>query len=219
MDDFSTLGCLFLSQFLATRKRKKNPAYMLSLVQGKDESLKGYMLKFNREKLTVESPNEQIVLLALMNGVRAEGPLMAEIAKKSMLLTLRQFLNKSEEYINQEETVGALMKSQKEAAEGGGSSNKIVPESSGKKKEEKNPKKPGRKANPTFSRIEPLRHQGPRLTPLKTRVTEVFMEIRRDLAFRWPTRMRTPAQKRNNQKFCEYHNDHDHLTEECITLR
>jgi hypothetical protein len=38
------------------------------------------MQRFNREKLIVENPNEQIVLSALMNGIRAEGPLMAELA-------------------------------------------------------------------------------------------------------------------------------------------
>lgn len=69
------------------------------------------MLKFNKEKLMVESPDEHAVLSALMHEVRAKGPLMAELAKKSMYVTLRQFLNKAEEYINQEETVGSLMKS------------------------------------------------------------------------------------------------------------
>jgi hypothetical protein len=45
------------------------------------------------------------------------------------------------------------------------------------------------------------------------------MEIKHDLAFRWPPRMRTPLEKRNNQKFCEYHNDHGHQTEDCMVLR
>jgi hypothetical protein len=111
MDDFKTLGRFFLSQFLATRKRKKNPASLLSLVQGKNESLKDFMLKFNKEKLIVESLNEQTILDALMHGVRAEGPLTAELGKKSKLLTLRQFMDKAEEYIKQEEMVGVLIKS------------------------------------------------------------------------------------------------------------
>ncbi|XP_059446517.1 uncharacterized protein LOC132178073 [Corylus avellana] len=89
VDNFKSLGCLFLSQFLATQKRKKNPTYLLSLIQGKDESLKDFIVKFNKEKLTVESPSEQTILDALMHGVRAEGPLMAELAKKSTLVTLR----------------------------------------------------------------------------------------------------------------------------------
>jgi hypothetical protein len=62
---------------------------LTSLVQGKEESLNDFMLKFNKEKLMVESLNDQMVLLALMHGVRVEGSLMAKITKKSMMLTLR----------------------------------------------------------------------------------------------------------------------------------
>jgi hypothetical protein len=61
---------------------------LTSLVKGKEESLNDFMLKFNKEKLMVESLNDQMVLLALMHGVRVEGSLMAKITKKSMMLTL-----------------------------------------------------------------------------------------------------------------------------------
>ena len=30
--------------------------------------------------------------------------------------------------------------------------------------------------------------------------------------------MRTPLNKRTNQRFCEYHNDHGHTIEDCISL-
>jgi hypothetical protein len=58
VDNFKTLGCLFL----VVRKFKKNLAYLLSLQQGKDKLLKDYMLRFNREKLTMEKVNDEIVL-------------------------------------------------------------------------------------------------------------------------------------------------------------
>ncbi|XP_059446529.1 uncharacterized protein LOC132178089 [Corylus avellana] len=45
------------------------------------------------------------------------------------------------------------------------------------------------------------------------------MEIKGYPAFRWSTKMRNPPYKRTNQKYCEYHNDDGHLTEECISLR
>lgn len=61
IDNFKDLGRLFLAQFLSTRKIEKNPAYLLSFCQGKDEILKDFMLKFNRKKLNVKSPHDQIV--------------------------------------------------------------------------------------------------------------------------------------------------------------
>ena len=62
----------------------------------------------------VESPNDETVLNALIHGIKPDRPLMAELVKSLKLITLYQFLSKTEEYINQEEMVGALMKSQKE---------------------------------------------------------------------------------------------------------
>jgi hypothetical protein len=56
--------------------------------QGKDESLKDFMICSNKEKLEVDSPNEKIILNALMRGVKADGPLMARIAKNSQSITL-----------------------------------------------------------------------------------------------------------------------------------
>ncbi|XP_059446479.1 uncharacterized protein LOC132178030 [Corylus avellana] len=134
VDNFHSLGRQFLGQFLAIRKRKKSPAYLLSLTLGKTESLKDYMLRFNWEKFTVESPNEQIVLSALMHGIKTDGPLMAELAWKPTLGTLRQFMNKAEEFINQEETISALMKSKTEGGKPISDSSKATPRTSIDKK-------------------------------------------------------------------------------------
>ncbi|XP_059429078.1 uncharacterized protein LOC132162876 [Corylus avellana] len=192
--------------------RKKNPAYLLSLVQGKDESLKEFMLRFNKEKLTIESPNEQTILDDLMHEVRAKGPLMAELAKSSKLVTLSQFMNKAKEYINQEKTVKALMKSQREEIQAKGSAGITVPASFGKK-EEKNVKKSGKKTAPSYPRMDPQKLQSPRFTPLNTSMTKVFMEIRRDPAFKWPSKLKGDPKRHDPQKFCEYYRDHRQLTE------
>lgn len=58
IDNFDTQGHQFLNQFLVVRRRKRNPAYLLSLVQSKIESLKNYIRRFNREKLSIENSNE-----------------------------------------------------------------------------------------------------------------------------------------------------------------
>jgi hypothetical protein len=47
----------------------------------------------------------------MMNGIKAEGPLMAELAQRPTLGTLQQFMRKAEELVNQEETINALTKS------------------------------------------------------------------------------------------------------------
>jgi hypothetical protein len=119
--------------------------------------------------------------------------------------------------------VGALLESQKEEdlAKQGGSKVLVTSE----KNEEKNPKKSGKKPGPSFVKTEPRRREGQRFapegqrfTPLNTSVSEVFMEIIRDPAFRWPTWMKAKPNKHDRTKFCEYHGDYGHLVEECIIL-
>jgi hypothetical protein len=72
------------------------------------------MLRFNKEKLEVEvdSPDEKTMGNALLQGIRAEGPLMADIARITQEVTLAQFMKKTEEFINLEELVGMLLKAQ-----------------------------------------------------------------------------------------------------------
>ena len=85
---FEELGRLFLAQFLATRKRKKSVTCLLTLRQENEETLKDFMLRFNKEKLEVDNPNNKTMLNALMQGIRAEGPLMAELARSTQEVTL-----------------------------------------------------------------------------------------------------------------------------------
>jgi hypothetical protein len=66
VNSFKELGHLFLAQFLTTQKRKKNVTCLLTMRQGKEESLKDFMLCFNKEKLEVDSRDEKTMLNALM---------------------------------------------------------------------------------------------------------------------------------------------------------
>jgi hypothetical protein len=100
----------------------------------------------------------------------------------------------------------------KSKSQGEANTSKRIVGESGKKREfretsNKNPKKFVKKAGNPFYQLE---HK---LTPLNTSVTKVFVEINADPNFKWPTKMRVPPQKHNNQKFCDYHNDHSHTTD------
>jgi hypothetical protein len=98
---FKELGRLFLTQLLATRKRKKNVTCLLTMRQGKEESLKDFMLRFNKEKLEVNAPDDKTMLCALMQGVRTEGSLMAEVGRKNIRkVTLPQFMKLTKEFIH-----------------------------------------------------------------------------------------------------------------------
>ena len=110
-----------------------------------------------------------------MNGIKTEGPLFTELAKRKKFVTLPQFMQKAKQFINQEEVVGALMKSKADIHLARSNSSKAVPQSSIKK---------GRKRRyllKAYKRKGTTMPAGPKkLTSLNTSVTEVFMEIKGD---------------------------------------
>jgi hypothetical protein len=180
------------------------------------------MLRFNREKLEVDAPDDKTLLCALMQGVRAEGPLMAEVGRKNVKkVTLPQFMKLTEEFIHQEELVGTLLKAQTLEEQAKQESKKAS--TAPKTKEEKNPRRGDKKPGPSLKneprKAEPPRFQKEVFTPLNTSLTEAFSAIKGDLAFRWPQKMKADPFKWDRSKFCEYHADHGHLTKDCISLR
>jgi hypothetical protein len=135
------------------RDKKKEEERHLSIdhASRKEESLKDFMLRFNKEKLEVDTPDEKTMLCALMQGVRAEGPLMAEVGRKNgRKVTLPQFMKLTEEFIHQEELVGTLLKAQTLEEQAKQESKKAS--TAPKLKEEKNPRK-GKRSRAHYSKV------------------------------------------------------------------
>jgi hypothetical protein len=56
-------------------------------------------------------------------------------------------------------------------------------------------------------------------TPLNVGISEVPMEIKRDLAFRQPPKIPGNPPPKNEGKYCDFHEQACHYTEGCIALR
>jgi hypothetical protein len=55
--------------------------------------------------------------------------------------------------------------------------------------------------------------------PLNAEISEVLMEIRRNLEFRWPVKIPGNPPQRNEDEYCDFHEQTRHQTEGCIALR
>jgi hypothetical protein len=107
-DNFDTRGRRFLAQFVSGRIRRKPRGYLLSVRQGPNESLKDYLWRFNQEKLEMESVLDDFIYGTIFQGLKKDGPLMADLALKPPK-DLHTFMVKVDRYINQEETLRALL--------------------------------------------------------------------------------------------------------------
>ena len=56
-------------------------------------------------------------------------------------------------------------------------------------------------------------------TPLTATVSQVLREVQHEQFRRWPSQMRSDPTKRDNTRYCEFHRNNGHRTDDCIQLR
>ena len=56
-------------------------------------------------------------------------------------------------------------------------------------------------------------------TPLNVPLEQVLMQIKDDSSLKWPEKMKGDPNKRNRNKYCRFHRDHGHDTDECFDLK
>jgi hypothetical protein len=113
IDSFSTIKRQFLDRFSAIQKKKQHPASVFSLKQGHTKSLTNFVRRFNQELQLVENLGEEIILSAMINGMKTKEPLMTELAQGSTMCTLHQFMSKIKVYMQKEKAIKVFEKTDK----------------------------------------------------------------------------------------------------------
>ena len=55
--------------------------------------------------------------------------------------------------------------------------------------------------------------------PLNMPLNQVLMQMKDDPSLKWPEKMKGDPNKRNRNKYCRFHRDHGHDTDECFDLK
>ena len=63
----------------------------------------------------------------------------------------------------------------------------------------------------------PTRNQN--YTPLNALLNQMLMQIKDDPSLKWPEKMKGDPNKRNKNKYCRFHRDQGHDTDECFDLK
>ena len=201
ISSFSQLSEIFLSQFMGSIRIKKPASHLMDLKQQHGETIKEFTVRFTAEAVQTEGYTEEKGLTALIAGITSEKFRFA--LNKSPPKTMAEFQAKAQKYINAEEVAltrhGAQGKKRK--PEGTSSDKKYRRE-----QRDRSPKRPysGKYHN---------------YTPLNRSHEKVLMEIKHKPYVKWPAKIKSDREKRDKSKFCYFHKDHGHRTQDCISLR
>ena len=226
---FRDLSIAFVSHFIGARTYRKPSYHLLTVKQGTQESLKSYVQRFNAESLKVDVPDEKFAITAFIVGLGVQSKDLMFSISKNPQASMAEVLAKSEKYINGEEALISKKESSSNHKEKSGTDKRrgrspkgqSVREKSPKKDEERSPKRSGnlrdRLGPPQFERRR--RYSPQRFTPLTASVSQVLREVRNEQFLRWPTQMKSDPSTRDNTKYCEFHRDYGHRTDDCIQLK
>ena len=57
------------------------------------------------------------------------------------------------------------------------------------------------------------------LPPLNTPIAQVLIEVKNEEFIKWHGNIKTKPKRMNKNKYCEFHRDHGHNTEDCFQLK
>ncbi|GAV64247.1 hypothetical protein CFOL_v3_07765 [Cephalotus follicularis] len=86
--------------------QRRNSSHLINVVQGKDESLRDHLTRFNKESLMVKDLEPSFALAALNSGLKDNSPFTLSLMKKPAQ-DMADLLRRAEKYVNAEEAMAA----------------------------------------------------------------------------------------------------------------
>ena len=229
ISSFRELSIAFISHFIGVRTYRKPSYHLLTIKQGSPESLKSYVQRFNADSLKIDVPDEKFAITAFIAGLGVQSKDLMFSISKNPQASMAEVLAKAEKYINGEEALLSKRESSSTRKEKGATDRR---RGRSPKRQGDQRKSPGTERERSLKRRGNLRDRlGPpqsqgrqryspqRFTPLTASVSQVLHEVRNEQFLRWPTQMKSDPATRDNTKYCEFHRDYGHRTDNCIQLR
>ncbi|XP_077232280.1 uncharacterized protein LOC143868152 [Tasmannia lanceolata] len=211
ISSFRELGREFVTHFVNCRPQKKLADALLALRQGKEETLRSFICRFRTELSQIKDPKHEMVRGAMKSAVHHRDLKVALSIDPP--LDLQELMAVADKYVNNEESftmerelelVKAPEKRKEEARSNNGQAK--LPRSDNRQSQSGN-----RAPSQQFKRYN--------YTPLNTSVANILYEIHGKENLQWPPKMKGTGRKRNTSKYCHFHGDHGHTTDDRYNLK
>ncbi|XP_021737647.1 uncharacterized protein LOC110704167 [Chenopodium quinoa] len=194
---------------------------LMSLVQGKDDPLWEFITRFNKEATTIPNMSQEVALLKMQSVLLPGSPFRAYMGRKS-LKTLAEALGKAHELIKADETDRAMLSRK---APGDSVKREEVTRAENTPRADQTSK--AEQIHREADRAVGVRRSDPKrgarygrfdqYTPLTHSRSHIFSVNKAGDKWQRPPRM--VNRNRDTSKWCDFHRDHGHTTNECTHLK
>ena len=195
---FDQLAKEFELNFLASVRPESSVALLLGLRQKDDEPLSHFVTRFATEIRGLPDAHPSLIMQAFLIGLRPSRFFWSLVERSST--SIPEMLQLANQYVATE----ALMTGKREE-------HKRLRAESTRGQALASPRR-------TIDRPDAPLPRTP-LPPLNSSRTEIFLQIREKGLLKAPNLMKAPRELRDRSKYCRFHCDYGHDTEECRDLK
>ncbi|GJS96522.1 reverse transcriptase domain-containing protein [Tanacetum coccineum] len=197
IDGYKGLKAAFLAYFMQQKKYVKDPVEIHNIKQREGETIEDFMERFKVETGRMKGAPECMRIFGFMHGVNS--PELTKRLNEHVSKTMEEMMTITTAFIRGE----AAAASKKKGHLSWKSQDHSKRQATERKSDFRNHPREGRGS----CRFTPFIN-----TPKEILATEAGK-------FKPPPPMVTPVQKRSSNKFCDFHNDKGHGTDECMQLK
>ena len=229
ISSFRERSIAFVSYFIGVRTYRKPSYHLLFIKKKPQESMRSYVQRFNAESLKVDVLDEKFPITTFIAGLGVQSKDLMFSISKNPQASMAEVLAKAEKYINGEESLKSKRGSSSTHKEKSRTDKQRERSSRRQRDRERSPRRDRERSSKRRGSIrdrlgppqpELWQQYSPRqFTPLIATVSQVLRQVQHEKFRRWPSQMRSDPTKRDNTRYCEFHRDHEHRTDDCIQLR
>ena len=170
--------------------------------------MRSYVSRFTRGKVEVDEVDDKVQLTTFKAGLKSKY-FMTSLAKNPPK-TMAEALLKAQKYMNAEEALAAIDGAKK------------TKEKKKEKEDDRRGQKRDRVDRRNDERNKRREDKNPcpmKFTSLVMPVDQILTKIRDEPSLKWPRPFHSSPSMRNKRKYCHFHKNHEHYTEDCRDLK